>query len=322
MNLMNQSAIISARQGQPAIGDREVFEALEKAHREKMGTGGTAAATFDVDVVPPRMRRSIALYEGARALVGYLTPDFDEIQRVSVCPGGHATGYTYFLPMEERLESRVTTRGYMESRMVVALAGRCAERLVLGDANVTTAGAADLELANSIAREMVYRCGFGRRTGPVALMDNEEVYLNKERTRRVADISTEMAKIAFTDVSELLEAAEAKAYWALAANYDALAALAGRLEQVESMTGDEVAELLESAGVVKFSAPFVDGFEWAADGTLVWPEREDRPAPAVPDVVSANGNGATNGSKPPAWWSPRNPYIVRSDIAEMLADNP
>jgi len=316
MNLMNQAAIIAARQGQESIGDRETFEALEKVHRDKMGSGGNAATSFENDVVPPRMRRTIAIYEAARSMIGYLTPNFDEIQRVSVCPGGLATGYTYFLPMEERLESRVTTRGYMESRMVVALAGRCAERLILGDANVSTAGASDLELANSVAREMVYRCGFGQRTGPVALMDNEEVYLNRKRTRRVADISTEMAKIAYADVSELLEAAEAKAYWGLAANYDALKALIEKLEVVESLTGEEVGELVETVGVKRFTAPFVEGYTWGPDGSLVWPERTDKPK--VEAVGAGNGNG--NGSTAPAWWSKRNPYMVRSDIADMLAD--
>ena len=69
-----------------------------------------------------------------------------------MCPGGLATGYTYFLPLEETLESRVVTRGYMEAKMVVAMAGRCAERLVLGEAGVSTAGASDLEAANGIAR--------------------------------------------------------------------------------------------------------------------------------------------------------------------------
>lgn len=319
MNLMNQAAIIAARQGQASIGNREIFEALEKVHRDKMGSGGNAATSFENDVVPPRMRRTIAIYEAARSMIGYLTPNFDEIQRVSVCPGGLATGYTYFLPMEERLESRVTTRGYMESRMVVALAGRCAERLILGDANVSTAGASDLELANSVAREMVYRCGFGQRTGPVALMDNEEVYLNRKRTRRVADISTEMAKIAYADVSELLEAAEAKAYWGLAANYDALKALIEKLEVVESLTGEEVGELVEGVGVKRFTTPFVEGYTWGPDGSLIWPERSDKPAEAVGAGVGA-GNGNGNGSTAPAWWSKRNPYMVRSDIADMLAD--
>jgi cell division protease FtsH len=323
MNLMNQAAILAARQGQPCIGEAEVFAALEKVHRDKMA-GGQAAVNFEQDVIPPAMRRTIAVYEAARALTGHLTPAYDEIQRVSVCPGGLATGYTYFLPQEERLESRVVTRGYMESRMVVALAGRCAERLVLGEGAVSTAGAADLELANGVAREMVYRCGFGRRTGPVALMDNEEVYLNRTRTRRVADISTEMAKIAYADVEELLLAAEAKAYWGLAANYGALEALAARLGQVESLTGVELEALLAPHGLKRYESPFVEGFAWGADGSLLWPGRQGAPPPAPKAAAGARAGGnGSNGAAPPAapaWWSPRNPYQVRCDIADMLQE--
>lgn len=320
MNLMNQAAIVAARQRQACIGNQEVFEALEKIHRDKLG-GGEKAVMFDQDIVPPRMRRTIAIYEAAKALIGYITPGYDEIQRVSVCPSGLATGYTYFLPSEERLESRVTTRSFMESRIVVALAGRCAERLLLGDPNVSTAGAADLELANNVAREMVYRCGFGRRTGPVALMDNEEVYLNQQRTRRIADISTELAKIAYLDVEELIDAAEAKAYWGLAKNCDILRELASRLEEEETLSGNEVVRLVEEMGVEKFTNPFVDGFKWNSDGSLSSPDQKDHK-----DQEGVSGNGADEAAKKdltiPAWWSPKNPYIVRSDIAKMLADEP
>jgi len=214
----------------------------------------------------------------------------------------------------------VVTRGYMESRMVVALAGRCAERLVLGDAAVSTAGASDLELANGVAREMVYRCGFGRRTGPVALMDNEEVYLNRSRTRRVADISTEMAKVAYADVEELLQAAEAKAYWALAANYAALEALAGTLGEVESLTGAQLEEVLGAHPLRPFQSPFVEGFAWGPDGSLVWPGRQGTP-PMPAAARGANGNGSSNGAAgPPSWWSERNPYQVRTDIADLLQE--
>lgn len=80
---------------------------------------------------------------------------------------------------------------------------RCAERLVLGEANITTAGGGDLDNVNNIAREMVYRCGFSKRLGPVALMDTEEVFIGKGRTRAVANIGTELAAIALTDIEEV-----------------------------------------------------------------------------------------------------------------------
>jgi ATP-dependent Zn protease len=74
---------------------------------------------------------------------------------------------------------------------------------VLGEGNLTTASGGDLRLVNNIAREMVYRCGFSKRLGPVALMDNEEVFLGSSRTRTVANIGTELAAIAYTDISEV-----------------------------------------------------------------------------------------------------------------------
>lgn len=73
----------------------------------------------------------------------------------------------------------------------------------MGEGNVTTAGASDLEHVNNIAREMVYRCGFSKRLGPVSLMDNEDVYINKEQSRSIANISTELAAIALTEVEEV-----------------------------------------------------------------------------------------------------------------------
>lgn len=83
------------------------------------------------------------------------------------------------------------------------VADRCAEKLILGEGNVTTAGASDLEHVNNIAREMIYRCGFSKRLGPVALMDTEEVYINKEQSRSIANIGTELAAIALTEVEEV-----------------------------------------------------------------------------------------------------------------------
>jgi ATP-dependent Zn protease len=74
---------------------------------------------------------------------------------------------------------------------------------VLGEGNMTTAGGADLDNVNNIAREMVYRCGFSKRLGPVALMDTEEVFIGRGRTRAVANIGSELAAIALTDIEEV-----------------------------------------------------------------------------------------------------------------------
>ena len=80
---------------------------------------------------------------------------------------------------------------------------RCSERLLLGDAFISTAGAGDLELANLVAREMVYKCGFSRRLGPVALMDSQTGFLRGHGSETMADIGTELAAIALTDIKDV-----------------------------------------------------------------------------------------------------------------------
>ena len=172
----------------------DVFEALETILKEKRDRG-LSGREYDEDIVPDQMRKAIAIYEGGKALIGLMSPAYDEVYKVSVCPGGVPTGSTFFLPREERLESRVVTRGYMDSKLVVCLAGRCAERLLLGDANISTAGAADLNQANAVAKEMIYRCGFSKQLGPVALMDSEDTYVAEQhRTSAIGNVSTDIAR--------------------------------------------------------------------------------------------------------------------------------
>lgn len=176
----------------------DIFEALETLIREKRDRG-IATHGYDEEIVPIQLKKTIAIYEAGKALMGIMSPAYDEVYKVSICPGGVPTGSTFFLPREERLESRLITRGYMESKLVVCLAGRCAERLLLGDANISTAGTADLNEANAVAKEMIYRCGFSKQLGPVALMDSEDSFVAEaHQTSAIANISTDLARSALT----------------------------------------------------------------------------------------------------------------------------
>lgn len=74
---------------------------------------------------------------------------------------------------------------------------------MLGEGSISTAGAGDMAMVNNVAREMVYRCGFSKRLGPVALMDTEEVFIGRGRTRAIANVGTELAAIALSDIEEV-----------------------------------------------------------------------------------------------------------------------
>lgn len=79
--------------------------------------------------------------------------------------------------------------------MVICMAGRCAEKMVMGESSISSAGAPDMETANIIAREMIYRCGFSKKLGPVSLMDSQDYYLSEQHgSQPVASISPELAR--------------------------------------------------------------------------------------------------------------------------------
>jgi len=317
MNLMNLSAMAAVRQHEEVITEGDIFDALEDMHMEEAGRGGQMM-DYDEAIVPPVMRRHIAIYEAAKALVGSLLPGYDTLSKVTICPGGLPTGFSYFIPQEELLETRITTRSYMESKIVSLLAGRVGERLMIGPRNITPAGAGDLEVANIIARDMVFRAGFSRRLGPVMLMDNEERYINLDKTRSMAPIGTEMAKIAREEIFDLLDGAETKAYYGLVRNYKTFEVLVDSLVEKGTLSGVQVQEIMEATGAVPFKDPMIKGHYWTEDGALVTP---DFP-PAKPEAAAASTNGSGGDGQAP--WKPGfagfpwSPYRVRVDLPEDM----
>ena len=133
-NLMNEAAILTARQEKKEISNEEINEAIDRlmAGPEKSGA-----------VVKPDKKRLVAYHESGHALVGSLMPDYDPVTKISVVPRGPAGGITFFAPSEERLESQLYSRSYLENQMAVALGGRIAEELIFGPEDLTTGAQGD-----------------------------------------------------------------------------------------------------------------------------------------------------------------------------------
>ncbi|KAI4995543.1 hypothetical protein ZWY2020_035446 [Hordeum vulgare] len=93
------------------------------------------------------------------ALVGSLMAEYDPVAKISIIPRGQAGGVTFFAPSEERLESRLYSRSYLENQMAVALGGRVAEEVIFGQGNVTTRASSDFMHVSRVARQMVERFG-------------------------------------------------------------------------------------------------------------------------------------------------------------------
>ena len=170
-NLVNEAAILTARQRSTAIADSHLEAALER-----ITMGLTAAPLQD-----SAKKRLIAYHEIGHALVAALLPAADRVDKVTLLPrSGGVGGFTRLWPDEEVLDSGLITRASLMARLVVALGGRAAELVVFGREEVTQGASGDLQMVAQLAREMVTRFGFSS-LGPMALEGaGTEVFLGRD----------------------------------------------------------------------------------------------------------------------------------------------
>jgi cell division protease FtsH len=151
-NLMNEAAIVAARNGKEKIGYEEIDYAID---RQTVGMQKTTGMNF------PNRQLLVAYHEAGHAIMGLLTPDYDMVTKVTIIPrSGGAGGFTLFTPPEERLESGMYSKRYLDSQLTVALGGRCAEEIIYGREEITTGASNDLQQVRNIARRMVTQWGF------------------------------------------------------------------------------------------------------------------------------------------------------------------
>jgi len=160
-NLMNEAAIISARNGKTEISYDEVDYAID---RIQVGMVKETGTNF------PNRQKLVAYHEAGHAVMGLLAPDYDMVTKVTILPRTNgAGGFTLFTPPEERLESGMYSKRYLKSQLAVALGGRVAEEIVFGAEEVTTGASNDLQQVRNIARRMVTQWGFSKeKLGAVA----------------------------------------------------------------------------------------------------------------------------------------------------------
>merc|ERR1712046_270826 len=151
-NLMNEAAIVAARNGKKEISYDEIDYAID---RQTVGMQKATGMTF------PNRQRLVAYHEAGHAIMGLLTPDYDMVTKVTIVPRSNgAGGFTLFTPPEERLESGMYSKKYLCAQLTVALGGRVAEELVYGKDEITTGASNDLQQVRNIARRMVSQWGF------------------------------------------------------------------------------------------------------------------------------------------------------------------
>jgi cell division protease FtsH len=239
-NLLNEAAILAARRQLTEISMDEVNDAIERV---------MAGPEKKDRVMSERRKRLVAYHEAGHALVGALMPDYDPVQKISIIPRGNAGGLTFFTPSEERMESGLYSRAYLQNQMAVALGGRVAEEIVYGEDEVTTGASNDLQQVARVARQMVTRFGMSDKLGPVALGRSQGgMFLGRDIAAE-RDFSEDTAAAIDEEVSELVAEAYRRATEVLTGNRPVLDELAEMLVERETVDAEELQELLISRDV-------------------------------------------------------------------------
>ena len=235
--MLNEAAILAARRSLTEISMDEVNDAIDRvmAGPEKKNR-----------VMSEKRKELVAYHEAGHALVGALMPDYDPVQKISIIPRGRAGGLTWFTPSEDRMESGLYSRSYLQNQMAVALGGRLAEEIIYGEEEVTTGASNDLQQVTRVARQMVTRFGMSDRLGPVALgRQNGNVFMGRDIASD-RDFSNETAAAIDEEVRNYVDQAYSRAKKVLVENRHILDKLADMLIDKETVEADELQDVLSN----------------------------------------------------------------------------
>ena len=246
-NLLNEAAILAARNNRPAFTMEDVDEAMMKI------LAGPAKKSH---VASRRDLKTTAIHEAGHAVAMYRLPTHDPVRHVSIIPRGRSLGATWSLPKDD---SSNMTRNEMYEQIVALLGGRAAEDLFLGDISVGASN--DIERATKLAKDMVARYGMSEKIGTVSYLDDGEVFIGRDY-QTTKSYSEQVAGTIDQEVKALIDRAYDHCRKILTEDSEKLKALTDYLLEHESITGAQFADLMEGRQIGAASkTSLTDGFE-------------------------------------------------------------
>ena len=246
-NLLNEAAILAARNNRPAFTMEDVDESMMKI------LAGPAKKSH---VASRRDLKTTAIHEAGHAVAMYRLPTHDPVRHISIVPRGRSLGATWSLPKDD---SSNMTRNEMYEQIVALLGGRAAEELFLGDISVGASN--DIERASKLAKDMVARYGMSEKIGTVSYLDDGEVFIGRDY-QSTKSYSEQVAGTIDQEVKTLIDRAYDQCRDILKKDSDKLQALADYLLANESITGQQFANLMEGKELGEASTTsLTDGFE-------------------------------------------------------------
>lgn len=230
-NLVNEAALLAARRDKKKIYMIEMEEAVERV---------MAGPERKSHIMNDEEKRLTAYHEGGHTLVGMLLKHADPVHKVTIIPRGRAGGYTLMLPKEDR---NYATKSELLDRLKVAMGGRVAEEVVLKE--ISTGASQDIQQATRMVRGMVMQYGMSDVLGPVAYGEgqNHQVFLGRDFNHE-RNYSEEVASEIDKEVRKYLEAAYEACRKLIIANRDKLDLIAEALIERETLTAEQLEELL------------------------------------------------------------------------------
>jgi cell division protease FtsH len=232
-NLVNEAALLAARRGKRLVAMQEFEDAKDKV---MMGTERKSMVMTDDE------KKMTAYHEAGHALVSVHEPASDPIHKATIIPRGRALGMVMRLPERDNYSYH---RDKMHANLSVSMGGRVAEELIFGYDKVSSGASSDIQYATSLARDMVTQWGMSDEMGPLQYEERQDGYLGYGMSQRSA-MSDETAKKIDAEIRKLVEGGHKRATDLLKKHNKQLHLLANALLEFETLSGDEIKQLLET----------------------------------------------------------------------------
>jgi cell division protease FtsH len=229
-NIFNESSLLAARHNKKKISMFEVENAIERV---------IAGPEKKSRIISEEEKRIIAFHEAGHALLSHILPNTDPVHKISIISRGRALGYVITLPEEDKY---LKTKKELLDNITQLLGGRVSEEMMFDD--ITSGAQNDIDRASKIVRKMVTELGMSSKLGPITYrLDEEEVFLGKEIVSR-PHYSEEIASEIDREVKSIVQESYEKAKQILTENKDALSMLATKLMEKETLTREQVMDML------------------------------------------------------------------------------
>ncbi|MBQ6005939.1 MAG: ATP-dependent zinc metalloprotease FtsH [Selenomonadaceae bacterium] len=269
-NLVNEAALLAARRNKHEINMTELEESIERV---------MAGPERKSKVMSDNEKKLTAYHEGGHALVGMMLKHADPVHKVTIIPRGRAGGYTLMLPKEDR---SYATRSELLDRLKVAMGGRVAEEIVLNE--ISTGASQDIQQASRIVRAMIMQYGMSSVLGPVAYGGDpaQQYYFGQTQKNYSEEVASEIDK----EVHRYMEEAYEACRTIINENRDSLEKIATALMDKETLSAQELKEIVFGEEKTEFEKPFIKDddpppvtVELTKPENIEPPKMPDTPAP-------------------------------------------